>query len=878
VKNLRSAWPSFLISTATLAIAAAVLLPAPADPTESRPTPSGDLLTPDLRARVERLKVDARTRSTDPEELRRRLDTLWEWSNAAIAAGATMASDFPSMWGVCYRSVRGATQGAVAPERVSEFIARSVHELEIKDESPQAIGALALSPGGPFVAGDFATITLTYTVGDMTIPVGGGVVLSRTWGINPQATDPAADGYVTVRCSRPDARFDAVEPWGRWRAYLFSGEVAFRLSGTPLTAGDTVTITYGDRSGGSRGLPLQEWSNDRVVLPIALDLEGRGEILTPEWPSFEVVGRPETRYVNCTVPSMVAAGETFRLAIRSEDRFKNPISGRSPEYRLLLDGEPFRTVPAAERAVTVLEDVRITEPGTHRFTVTSSEESLTGTSNPVWVRPRVERRIWWGETHGHIGFADGQGSAEGYYRFGRDIARLDFLTLSEHDIWTDASEWQALQEMTERFLDPGVFTPILGYEWTAAAAVGGHHNVYFRGGAGSERVSHQRTLNLKELYAGLRRVHRPEDVLIIPHAHTPGDWRSSDGVMERLVELTSGHGTFEWFGNRYLQNGYHVGFIGSSDNHRLHPGYGPATNFQMGGLAAVFAEENTPQVLFEALRARACYGTTGERIIVDADLDGIPMGQRVPPSARRMIRCRVMGTAPIEAVDLVKNGDVVYSRSYLMGELEDRTAVQVQYFSSSEGVLGPDGPETPRFIRGWRAAVEVRGARLAGLQEPWFTAPGISSASYPGGPDRFERDPTDPNRVLVGGGTRGRGKGLLLELDGATPDTEIILSVDDAAAPRLGDGPPRRERLPGDETSYRLGELIRGAATWDLSDGDYRDGIHLQLVPADAALDQEFSYADVGETTAGDYYYVRVRQVDGALAWSSPWWVEEAAP
>jgi hypothetical protein len=347
--------------------------------------------------------------------------------------------------------------------------------------------------------------------------------------------------------------------------------------------------------------------------------------------------------------------------------------------------------------------------------------------------------------------------------------------------------------------------------------------------------------------------------------------------VERLVELTSGHGTFEWFGNRYLQNGFHVGFIGSSDNHRLHPGYGPATNFQMGGLAAVLAAENTPQAIFDALRARACYATTGERIIVDADLDGVAMGQRVSPSARRRIRCRVMGTAPIEGVDLLKNGDVVYSQSSLQRDLGGRTIVQVYYFSSSEGILGPDGPETPRFIRGWRAAVEVRGATLVGLQEPWFTAPGISSsgyANYPGGPDRFERDPANPNRVLVGGGTRGRGKGLLLKLDGATPDTEIIVSIDDAAAPRTGDSPAQRGTLAAADAALRLGDLSDGPVTLDLKDGPYQDGVRVQLVPLDAALDHEFAYTDVGDTEAGDYYYLRVRQVDGAMAWSSPWWVE----
>jgi hypothetical protein len=55
--------------------------------------------------------------------------------------------------------------------------------------------------------------------------------------------------------------------------------------------------------------------------------------------------------------------------------------------------------------------------------------------------------------------------------------------------------------------------------------------------------------------------------------------------------------------------------------------------------------------------------------------------------------------------------------------------------------------------------------------------------------------------------------------------------------------------------------------------GRHTDSVSLQLVPSDAALDQEFEYTDRATPKSGDYYYVRVRQVDGAMAWSSPWWV-----
>jgi hypothetical protein len=36
-----------------------------------------------------------------------------------------------------------------------------------------------------------------------------------------------------------------------------------------------------------------------------------------------------------------------------------------------------------------------------------------------------------------------------------------------------------------------------------------------------------------------------------------------------------------------------------------------------------------------------------------------------------------------------------------------------------------------------------------------------------------------------------------------------------------------------------------------------------------------FTYTDLEKPKAGDSYYVRVRQVDGSMAWSSPWWIEQ---
>ena len=125
---------------------------------------------------------------------------------------------------------------------------------------------------------------------------------------------------------------------------------------------------------------------------------------------------------------------------------------------------------------------------------------------------------------------------------------------------------------------------------------------------------------------------------------------------------------FEGMWQEYLAAGYRVGLVGGSDNHNARAGqnsYLPwQTHRRRDALMAVWAPELTREALWEAIRNRCVYATTGARIYLDVRLNGHRMGKELSvPDALvpKEIKIEVHGTAPIEALDVLRSNDVIES-------------------------------------------------------------------------------------------------------------------------------------------------------------------------------------------------------------------------
>ncbi|MGD9501239.1 MAG: DUF3604 domain-containing protein [Methyloceanibacter sp.] len=277
--------------------------------------------------------------------------------------------------------------------------------------------------------------------------------------------------------------------------------------------------------------------------------------------------------------------------------------------------------------------------------------------------------------------------------------------------------WQAYTALADKYNEPGVFTALIGYEWTAIGGDNLHRNVIFRGDSSVANrtvpFSQFDSKNPEDLWKHLATLEKETgaEVLAIPHNGNLSNGRmftveTFDGQpltkelaalrinYEPLVEVTQIKGDGEshpllspndefagyekwdrsnlngtevktpemlqWeYARQALKTGllleqklgvnpYKFGMIGSTDSHTAlstaeeenffgkHSGVEPEPNrwkhvvieapdpkftimgWQQAasGYAAVWATENTREAIFDALKRKETYATTGPRMIV----------------------------------------------------------------------------------------------------------------------------------------------------------------------------------------------------------------------------------------------------------------------
>jgi hypothetical protein len=579
---------------------------------------------------------------------------------------------------------------------------------------PEHMGSIRLEGPDALVAGSLAELTLIYTAGTFGIDDTGMVKLSwRTTSDmgKPQFGEPAAANFTTVVASNGAE----LQVWfDRLNIRPYANTLLIRIARGYLRAGDTLTIRLGDRRQGSPGFRLQTNIEKHVELRTAVDAFATYEFCElPVQPAFDLVAGPVARW-RAIVPSMVVAGTPFRLAIVAEDVWGNPTTDAA-ETLSFSTSQPLRGLPAGvdiknRDGPCVIEDLVAGSAGDLdlRVMVRGSEVAR---ANPMRVVPSAPIQRYWGDLHGQSGETIGMGSVESYFHYARDLAFLDIVGHQGNDFQITDAFWSKLNQLTAAFDQPGRFVCLPGYEWSGNTGMGGDRNIFFRReGRPICRSSHilvEGQASRAAIYtaAELFRALAGEDCRVI--AHVGGryaDLRSAhDGRIERSVEVHSSWGTFEWLLHDAFELGFRVGVVCHSDDHKGRPGAtrpGASSFGAMGGLTCYLMPELSRDAVFEALRCRRHYGTTGPRIFVDLhgsfeqpvigfDEDpGLGPTREIPVQAAQIgdiirpggaamrLSAEVIGTAPIDRIDIFHGNRIVKTvRPYAAVDLGRRVRV-----------------------------------------------------------------------------------------------------------------------------------------------------------------------------------------------------------
>ncbi len=732
---------------------------------------------------------------------------------------------------------------------------------------PEHMGSIKLSPPGPFIAGSHQELTLVYTAGTFGIDDTGMVKISwRTTSdmAKPQFDKPGAPNFTTVEASNGAK----LEVWyDRLNIRPYVNTLLIRVGRGYLRQGDTLTIRFGDRRQGSPGWRLQTNVEKNVELKSSVDAFATYEFCELPAPKFDLVAGPAASW-KAILPSLAVAGEPFRLALVAEDMWGNPSHMADATLRL-VPSRPLRGLPETVTikpgdGPRVIETIVADAPGDIELRVMVGDVEVAR-ANPMRVVQSAPIRRYWADLHGQSGETIGMGSAEDYFRYARDAAFIDMVGHQGNDFQITDAFWKELNRLTAEFDKPGKFVCLPGYEWSGNTGMGGDRNIFYRReGEPIRRSSHilvEGQTSSEAIYTADKLFEWLADKDCRVIAHVGGRYAdlhyAHDGRTERTVEVHSSWGTFEWLLHDAFEKGYRVGVVCHSDDHKGRPGAtrpGASTFGAIGGLSCYFMPELTRDALFEALRRRHHYGTTGTRIFIDvkgefaADVTGFAEDPKLGPTTEHRTReaqmgdiirpggtpmtlsAEVIGTAPVEKVDVLHGTKVVQTvRPFAAGDLRRRVRVLWQ-----GAEYRGRGRETI-----WQGKLTVSGNRFSRFAPVNFL-----------NPERKVQE-TSPGTALTWTSvTTGNLAGVDLWLDqpragSLKVETSVVAGEIDLAA------------LADNVLEFDGGGLGRKLSVYRLPENDWSRRVTLQ---------HQVSFAGGADLPV----YLRVTQADGNQAWTSP--------
>jgi len=556
----------------------------------------------------------------------------------------------------------------------------------LQDLSGASRGYSRVEPQEPVVLGTVGTWAITYVVGTEGLAAGSDLCFylrNRPPWSPMQTTSPDGAGYVLLMAPEPSSV--AIRGTGS-----DDDETYCRVKVTEaFEPGERLTLIYQNARAPDWGAPR------RVEFPVCVKGPGDEACVVVPHETYPELVVPWPGRLLAVAPSIVAPGEPFTISVAavwqvSPDRhYAGTVQVSCSDPQAIVP--PPYTFGELDGGTHRIGGVQLAGSGVFTCTVFDTTEGVrAGTTNPIVTDWSGPGNIYFGDPHVHtqlhrdweINEPDDLDLA---YEFARDVTALDFVAITDHGSWMTDDEWQLNTEKAAQYDEPGRFVTFVAYEWEGTslypAMVGcprdqkqyGHRNVYFSGDSGPLIRSRDGCAPSDQRWERLETAMQEGllgRALTIPHhpsvwPDVQMNWDYFDPQYDRLVEIVQFRGSSEYEPGEKgqpdpasvqaaLARGYVLGFVGGSDNHLGQAGV-------LQGLSAILAPELTRDALFEALYERHTYATTGARMLIDFRGDGHPMGSQYQADAMPLLVGRVVGTASISRLDIVKDNVDVHS-------------------------------------------------------------------------------------------------------------------------------------------------------------------------------------------------------------------------
>ncbi len=490
-------------------------------------------------------------------------------------------------------------------------------------------------------------------------------------------------------------------------------------------------------------------------------------------------------------------------------------------------------------------------------------------------------KVYFGDLHNHgdVGYA--QGTLRRVYEIARN--HLDFFAFTPHAHWHDIqhfdgnienkwingfhvtrARWPEVLGMAKEFDSPGKFVTLAGYEWHSTS-MGDYHLIF---------PDLDAQLYTPDDLADLQRFALQRGCIMIPHhpalrqGRRGANFAHIDPKVSPLLEIYSEWGNAEhdrgpypyirhtesgrWTRNTLqfaLSQGHRFGVIASTDDHLGYPGgYGE-------GLAAVLAPELTRGAILEALRERRTYAVSGDRIVLGYTLNGQSMGRELPYTRQRQLSVSVGGWDQVDRVEVLKNNRVIH-RDYPMDRSTSARSWAAPALVRFEYGWGPWPALGITRTCDWSFEIALEGGVIEAVH-PCFTSGPLEEERR----DRIVEQTEHAVRVRSFTALRQQiedrsQKAIALRLRGG-PDSLLSVTID----------APSKKKV-----QLRLSELAESSEA--VFTGEFpRESAMLNRLVFEDHFKTSFDISDEADGSRTDWYYVRVVQANGQMAWSSPIWV-----